>query len=191
MASPLPEFPRPFAVHDLPLAGRPFAIEAAADERAALARRFSIVAVERLSADGVLSPQAAGRRIKVEGRLSARVVQTCVITLEPLTGDIDTAFERLYGFDLADEWPEDAAGVYLDLASDLPVEPMTGDMLDLGDVVAEELALQLDPYPRAPGAAFPGVADEGAGNEGQDAGAEAPRGLAALARWRKSPGGSG
>jgi len=196
MDNPRPEFHRPIAAHDLPLSGRPFAIVATADERVALAKRFAIIAVEHLSAEGVVCPEAAGRRLRVDGRLSARVIQTCVITLEPVAAEINTAFERLYGFDLGDEWPADAAGesggaeFYLDLAGDLPVEPMAGDLLDLGDMVAEELALQLDPYPRTPGAVFGGMPEETAGTAGRDGQAEEERGLSALARW-KAPGGTG
>ena len=37
--------------------------------------------------------------MKLEGHLSAEVVQTCVITLEPVTAAIEVALERLYGFD--------------------------------------------------------------------------------------------
>ena len=196
MDKPRPELHRSIAAHDLPLSGRPFAIVATADERVALAKRLAIVAVERLSAEGVVCPEAAGRRLRVDGRLSARVIQTCVITLEPVAAEINTAFERLYGFDLGDEWPADAAGesggaeFYLDLAGDLPVEPMAGDLLDLGDMVAEELALQLDPYPRTPGAAFGEMPEETAGTAGRDGQAGEERGLAALARW-KAPGGTG
>ena len=82
------EFPRPIATHDLPLGGRSFDIEATPDERAGLARRFEILAVNNLRADGVIRPEAGGRRVKLEGHLSAEVVQTCVVTLEPVTAVI-------------------------------------------------------------------------------------------------------
>jgi hypothetical protein len=39
----------------------------------------------------------------------------------------------------------------IDPLADEP-EPLEGDRIDLGEIVAEELALAIDPYPRAPGA---------------------------------------
>ena len=50
-----------------------------------------------------------------------------------------------------------------------------GDSVDLGEAIAEQLALALDPYPRVPGAALPG---EGEGEEPPPSGPFA--GLAAL-----------
>jgi len=35
-----------------------------------------------------------------------------------------------------------------------PPEPVVGDTVDLGEVVAEQLALEIELFPRTPGAAF-------------------------------------
>ena len=44
-----------------------------------------------------------------------------------------------------------------------PAGSIDNGWIDLGEVVAETLALDLDPYPRKPGEAFPGhVEDDGA-----------------------------
>jgi Large ribosomal RNA subunit accumulation protein YceD len=178
------DFPRPVPAHDLPVSGRSFQVEARPDERSALARRFGILAVERLSAEGLLRPEAAGRRVKLEGRLVARVVQTCVVTLEPVAADIDVPFERLYGFDVAEEWSDEVptGEVHLNLADDLPLEPLASGVLDIGAATAEQLALELDPYPRAPGAEFAGLPSAA---ENADDDVTTQPGLAALARWRK------
>ncbi len=40
--------------------------------------------------------------------------------------------------------------VMVDLESDA-AEPFDGDAIDIGEAVAQQLALALDPYPRAPG----------------------------------------
>ena len=156
------------------------------DECRELARRFDLLAVEALSAEGMLLPEAAGRRIRLDGRLVADVIQTCVVSLDPVPAHIDVQFERLYGWDVAEEW-EDGAGeeVFLDLAGELPVERLTSDCFDLGEAAAEQLALELDPYPRKPGALFTGC------DRGEDTAAERPGGpLAALSGWRDR-GGSG
>ena len=175
------EFYRPLPAHDLPAAGRPFDIEAAPDERVALAQQSGILAVNRLQAAGLVRPEANGRRVRLEGRLSAEVVQTCVVTLEPVTVVIDVALERLYGYDVLHDFEEGAGEVFIDLADDLPAEPLTEDILDVGAASAEQLALELDPYPRKPGAEFEGVPDRARSKQGQ----ESVGPLASLAGWRK------
>lgn len=182
--SNLPDgFHRLVPVHDLPAAGRPFHIIARADERRELAGRFGLIAIDGLSAEGLLRPQAAGRRIRLEGRLIADVVQTCVVSLDPVPAHIDMRFERLYGWDV-DEEEEDTTSdeVFLDLAGELPVERLTSDSLDLGAVTAEQLALELDPYPRKPGALFTGC------DVGQGAGGGGVGPLHALSGWRNRSG---
>lgn len=177
-ASPQP-LHRPTPVHDLPAAGRPFQIKAPAEECRELARRFNLLAIEVLTVEGVLRPEASGRRVRVEGRLVADVVQTCVVSLDPVPARIDVSFERLYGWDVDDEAEEGPEEIHLDLASELPAERLTSDTLDLGEMVAEQLALELDPYPRKPGALFTGC-DSGLG--GSDAGPAKP--LEGLSQWR-------
>lgn len=172
------EFSRPVVAHDLPVGGRAFDIEARPDERTALAKRFAIVAVNRLRAEGVIRSQAGGQRIKLEGHLSAEVVQTCVITLEPVTAAIEVPLERLFGFeDVTEDVGSGIGEVFLDLTDDLPAEPLTGDVVDIGAAAAEQLGLELDLYPRKPGARFEGVTGERP---------EEPVGpFARLAGWRK------
>lgn len=176
MIEPGSEFHRPIATRDLPIGGRSFDVEARPDERAALARRFDILSVDRLSARGVIRPQASGR-IKLEGHLSAEVVQTCVITLEPVTAVIDVALERLYGVDVAEQIESGTEEAFFELADDLPAEALIGDIVDVGAAVAEQLALELDLYPRKPGAVFESLSGEGS--------KELSGPLAGLADWRK------
>jgi uncharacterized metal-binding protein YceD (DUF177 family) len=170
------EFHRPIPTHDLPMGGRSFDIEARPDERAALARRFEILAIHRLRAGGVIRPQASGR-IKLEGHLFAEVVQTCVITLEPVTATIDVPLERLYGFDVMKRIESGFNEDFLDLADDLPAETLIDDVVDIGAAAAEQLGLELDLYPRKPGAVFEELPDEWPKEYGGP--------LAQLADWRK------
>lgn len=179
MAKYRSEFHRPVLTHDLPVPGRSFDIEAGPDERTALARQFEIVAVNRLHASGLLRHQASGRRVKVEGRLSAEVVQTCVITLEPVTAVIEVPLERLYSFDKIEDAERESDEIFLDLGDDLPAELLSEHVVDVGAAAAEQLGLELDPYPRKPGAVFEGV---------PGATPDDPTGaLAPLAAWCKRP----
>ncbi|TVR81611.1 MAG: DUF177 domain-containing protein [Rhodospirillales bacterium] len=152
------DFSRPLAIDTVPASGRSFRIAANTDERRGLARRFGLLAVDALAAEGMVQPRQRARRFRVSGQLRADVVQQCVVTLEPVAARLDVPFERVYGIDVADEWGDAPAlgeEVVMTLADDpeLP-EPVVGGMIDLGEVAAQELALVLDPYPRRPDAAF-------------------------------------
>ena len=72
------------------------------------------------------------------------------MTLEPVRGRIDERFSLLYGAG-ADAGE---TAIVLSGATEL-VEPLPGNVIDIGEAVAQELSLALDPYPRAPGAARP------------------------------------
>ncbi|MCP5117117.1 MAG: DUF177 domain-containing protein, partial [bacterium] len=79
------------------------------------------------------------------------VSQTCVVTLDPVVNRIEEDLDILFEPERRGTAAPDIA---FDPASDR--EPLTGDSLDVGEIVAEELALSLDPYPRKPGIA-PGI----------------------------------
>lgn len=155
---PTPEFSRPV---DLTI-GRTVAsmsIAATAVERTALARRMAVEAIDRLEADLTLEFLPGKDRLRLSGRLKAVVRQACIVTLEPVDAAIDESFAVVYAGSV-----EDAAEVSIESAGD-PAgdaawdEPCPGSVLDVGEAVAQQLALAIDPYPRAPGA----VADPAAG----------------------------
>lgn len=143
-----PEFSRPIRAEQVPMAGAEHRIEASEGERRALAERFGILAVNRLTATVRLKPLRGGELIRVSGTLSAEVVQACVVTLEPVPGAVEEDFHVTFGPDAGDEGEE--IDISLD-DEDVP-DPMTGGIIDIGEVVSEHLALGLDPFPRKPGA---------------------------------------
>jgi hypothetical protein len=138
-----PEFSRELEIARVPVGGRAFAIAATEAERAAIADRFDLVAVAELRASGRVAWLPGGEVLTVEGRLDAEVTQRCVLTLEPVRARLSAPLRRSFVSGAAD-----AAEVVLDPEADEP-EPVRGGRLDLGEIVAEELALNLDPYPRA------------------------------------------
>ena len=143
-----PEFSRPIRLEELSSRERTYDIEARDDERVALAKRFALQSIGRLSASVALKTEAAGRLVRLKARFEAEVVQTCVVTLDPAPARIVGEFEVLYDRTLGPQGREvmiDSGGV--------DVVPLEGEALDIGEAVAEELSLSLDPYPRAPGAA--------------------------------------
>ena len=148
----MPEFSRTVALARIPEEGREERLEANAAECAALARRFAIPAVNRLRAVLRLRPEPGGT-VLAEGRIEAEVVQDCVVTLEPVVQQLTEAVAlRIL--------PEGAA--FSEDPEGLDEVAAEGDAVDLGEALAEQLALALDPYPRAPGAALPREGEAGA-----------------------------
>jgi len=139
-----PEFSRPERLDAIGTAARHVVIEASEAERAALARRFDLVAVDRLSAELDLHREAGG--VVVRGRVEGVVTQACVITGDSIEARIDEPLALRF----VDGQP-DAEEVELD-SDDCDTVPIEGGSIDLGEAVAETMALALDPYPRAPGA---------------------------------------
>jgi len=78
----------------------------------------------------------------------AEVVQSCVVTLEPVPATVEDRFVRTYTSSPVDAELE----TVVDLDSDDPPDPILGGIVDVGEAIAEALGLALDPYPRAPGA---------------------------------------
>lgn len=140
------EFSRPFVLDHLAPEGESFAIEANASERQALATRLELPALRELRAQGRIAFRGGRKVIAVTGRFEAVLDQVCVVTLEPFTTRVADGFERLFTTE-PDEVEEE---LVLDAEGDMP-EPLESGLLDLGELVAEELAVGIDPHPRAPG----------------------------------------
>ncbi len=177
---PAPEFSLAVAVESLEDGETVIDIEADADERAALARRFGLLALDSLTAKVGLTPVDGGL-VRVHGALAAEVTQACVVTLEPVTTRVEASFERLYGATA----PEEAGGLITDADTEESPEPFTDGAVDVGEAVAEHLALELDPFPRAPGAAFDGFSGRSKSVGGDDTGDAGP--FAVLARLKEKP----
>lgn len=141
------EFNRTVRIDMLRTELRTEAIEADADERAALARRFEILSIGSLTAKTEVRRQ--GSDVYAEGRLKADVAQSCVATGVELTATIDAPFKIVFRPEMPIEAPD--AGIELSEA-ECDVVFYSGGAIDLGEAVAETLALALDPYPRAPDA---------------------------------------
>jgi uncharacterized metal-binding protein YceD (DUF177 family) len=137
------------------LAGGPVerAVEAGPAECQALAGRFGLQAVHAVAGTLTVSRLIDSPLIRVEGSFQARVRQTCVVKLEPFDAALGESFVQLYTLDPAAA-EADAGEVFVALDEDDAPEPLAGDSLDLGEVLAEQLALALDPHPRAPDAEF-------------------------------------
>lgn len=139
-----PEFSRRVELVRLGALEAVYPITTTTPEREALARRFDLISLDRLEAE-IRLQRLPGGMVRVSGRLLADVVQACVISLEPVASAIDQEFTVLYGS------AEAGKSIMVDLEAD-EAEPFDGDAIDIGEAAAQQLALVLDPYPRAPGA---------------------------------------
>lgn len=179
MSEATPEFSRPVLVDQVSTRGMDMDVEANPAERAALARRFGLQSVDALSARLRLKAMAGGTLFRVWGTLSARVVQTCVVTLEPVPATVEEEFELTYGGEGADD---EAGEIELSFDDADPPEPIVAGAIDVGEAVAEHLALALDPFPRKADAAFDEPAEPPADEPAK------PNPFAVLERFRQKKG---
>ena len=151
-------FSRMLAVETVPEVGLDMSVCASEAERIGLAAELDLVTVQSFKADFHVRKQAQGR-LKVSGVLQALVTQTCVLTLEPfdavIRADIDVDFAP-YGESLGEAAQRTTAAGTGAAASwdEDPPDPIINGQIDLGALAAEFLVLNLDPYPRKPGAVF-------------------------------------
>ncbi len=142
------ELPRPVPVARIG-AGLHVRVDMRQDEARAVAARMGLLAVHALACDFDLRRCQAGA-VAATGRLRARVRQTCVVTLEPFDADVTEDFAVRFV-------PDGTETEDLDVDAEDEII-YDGDTIDLGEAACEQLALALDPFPRAPGAVLPETA---------------------------------
>lgn len=126
------------------------------EERAAIARWSGVGAVEAFSARADLR-KLSPSRFALDFTLTADVVQSCVLTLEPVPAHIERRFAREMHFAgpiRRGEAPPLASEAIVAPEEDEPPEEITSLHYDLAGPVLEEYILSLEPYPRAKGAEF-------------------------------------
>jgi len=147
-ADSTPEFSRILRLHELGDGRRERTISATDEECTALARRFGLRALVRLEARAHVIPEAGGCR--VEGALAADLVQACVATAEDVPGRVEAPITVRFVRGLDAEGSDDEEIELSD--QDCDILPLEDERIDLGETVAQTLALNLDPYPRVAGA---------------------------------------
>jgi hypothetical protein len=146
-----PELHRPVAPDRVGGAGLHCTVEATADECAALAQRMNLPAVLSLSCRFHLEREPGGT-LMARGHLVARVVQTCVLSLDDFIATVEERFEvRCVAAGTESDDPDPEAQDEFIYAE---------GVIDLGEAATEQFALALDPYPRAPGAVLPDIEGE-------------------------------
>ncbi len=143
MTAELSELSRWIAVRQS--AGRHVEVVADAAERARLAERFDLVRVDSLEAEVTLGKDGAA--ITADGSLRATIVQTCAVSGD----DLPVAIEEPLALRFVPEGSVSDEEVELE-EDELDEIPFTGDRFDLGEAVAQSLALAIDPFLTGPDA---------------------------------------
>ena len=137
-------------VHEIGAGGRTLSFAADEQARTALAERFELQGVPDLRLEGSLWPESNAEFL-FRGRLTAKVVQSCVVSLDPVENAVDETI--VLRFVPADRFEEKAVAEDIDAEQEEDFEPYGNDVIDLGPAIAEYFGLSLDPYPRKPDAA--------------------------------------
>jgi len=194
-----PEFSFLVDITTLPLIGRSYPIKASPEECALVAARLGLQSVGAISAVLEIKPAGKGL-IKVTGTAKAEVVQTCVVSLAPVAAHVEDEVsatfvteeraaldakkkERAKARKLASKKVDEEEEEIIGLQGDDPPDIARDGRIDLGEVAVVHLALALNPYPRAPGAAFDAQAWTGEAEKDEKASTISP--FAALAKLKK------
>jgi hypothetical protein len=140
-------------VSRLPKKGLSITIDADADQRAALAKEHDLQAVDSFVAKLDVSAWKKGG-IKVVGSVDATIVQSCVVTLEPIKQVISEDVSGMFlpeGSKLAVPARNAEGEILLDVEGEDGPELFMGDIVDVGKLAEEFFAMGIDPYPRKSG----------------------------------------
>lgn len=160
-------------------------IVASESECLALSKRFGFLDLSGFAARVTVDLQIGGQ-VVVEGRLRGKIVQACVLSLEPVSQVLDDAFRIVFKKDLTEEFDPESGEAVLNAQADAP-EPLEGNMLDVGEIVAEQLALMADPYPRRPGVKLEDVLRQPKGSPRRGGDGQQRHPFAGLAALRDKP----
>lgn len=148
MALPLP-WTHAVAVAHLDREGEvPFSVMPPEAVLPEIAKFLGVERIEGAGFEGTIRP-CGKRGFLVAGRVGARVGQTCVVTLEPMETALSAEVDRR--FQPGVEPPAVHGEIELGAGAENEPEPL-GHAIDLGAIMLEALALEIDPYPRKPGA---------------------------------------
>ncbi len=156
MKAPVSEFSRVISVARIPPKGIEEKLEAKPSERAALAKRFGLVDLPSLKAQLTLVP-GGQQTIEVTGSIEAEVLQSCVVTLEPIKSRLEIEVDTVF---IPAETVPESGDVSQEAELDEELEYFADGKIDIGEQVAQQLGVGIDPYPRKKGVTL-GVAEFG------------------------------
>ena len=137
--------------------GKTVKTEANESERAALANRLELLSLDCLELKAFVS-RKSNEIVLVNCNFKADYKQKCVVTLKPLKKKSDCSFERIYSSQINKnfEHESDPQEDYFEDSEefqDIP-DPLINGFINLGESVAEQFSLEIDPFPRTKGVNF-------------------------------------
>jgi uncharacterized metal-binding protein YceD (DUF177 family) len=146
MNNPSPEFSRFISVTRIPPKGIEEQLEAKPAERAALAKRFGLVDLSKLKAQLTLMP-GSKKTVTATGTIEADVVQQCVVTLDPIESHLAIEVDIVL---IPSESGKDETQTTKEAELEDEFDFFSGGKIDLGELVSQQLGVNIDPYPRKP-----------------------------------------
>ena len=131
---------------------RHFPFEADAKARADIVRLLDLASMDSFGGEITVTPWLDGARI--EGRYDAELAQVCGVTADPLPVKLSGQFTLRVLPPGSTNAPDPAAEIVIEPDAEDPPDMLENDVLDLTGYAVEHLALDLDPFPRKPGAEF-------------------------------------
>jgi hypothetical protein len=143
----------PLRLHELARGPVELRLEPDDQARAGIARDLGLESLPALGADLEVRPWLDGA--VVTGRFSAVVGQLCSLSLDAFEQPVEGTIEvRVLPAGSPNAPVSEAHELELDPDAPEPPDVLAGDCVDLAAIVVEHLALEIDPFPRKPGAAF-------------------------------------
>jgi len=143
LPGPPPEFSRIVDVRGIE--DRPLVLTATPAECAALARRFGLVAIDRLSATVTLIAEKGV--VAVAGRLDADVVQACAVSAEDLSVHIDEPLAFRFVPATIAHRPDEEVELAAEECDEIEYHD---SRFDLGEAIAQSMVLAIDPFLTGP-----------------------------------------
>jgi len=139
------EFSRPVDVTALGLKGKDFKFRATDEENHALARRYSVLSVDGLTAQCRIIPVKKGE-FRLDATFRANIMQSCSISLDPVEDNISAEFTLVLQR-APRQKPNEKTEI--DFRPDeRDIELLTTNLIDAGEMIAQYLSLEINPYPR-------------------------------------------
>lgn len=123
-----------------------------APARGRIADLLDLPALSRFEGEVTVAPWLDGAEVRA--RWSADLQQLCGVSAEVFDSPARGAFTVRVVPAGSDAAPAPDAEITVDPEAEDPPDVLEGETLDLGAYLVEHLALELDPFPRRPGAEF-------------------------------------
>jgi uncharacterized metal-binding protein YceD (DUF177 family) len=146
-------WPKPLRLHELARDPVRLDFEADATQRARIAADLGLESLPSLAVELTVKPWLDG--VEITGRFRAVVEQVCSVSLEPFEQPLEGAIE-VRAVPAGSPSAVASESHELEVGVDAPDPPdvLASDEVDVGAYVVEHLSLEIDPFPRKPGAAF-------------------------------------